>query len=90
VDLSWQMGAMKFPCPSPVEPFAAILDSYRAKEHSAEYQAQACTDLAFKLRPADRRPEGHRELNHHTHHHTQFVIALVRATLQKSDPNAHR
>src|SRR3984885_2410036 len=37
------------PLPAPGEPCRAILDSY-TKEHSAEYQAQAWLDLAFKLR----------------------------------------
>ena len=37
------------PLPAPDEPCRAILDSY-TKEHSAEYQAQAWIDLAFRLR----------------------------------------
>ena len=37
------------PLPAPGEPCRAILDSY-TKEHSAEYQAQAWIDLAFRLR----------------------------------------
>src|SRR3954452_21764426 len=40
----------KVSLPEPGEPKRAILDSY-TKEHSAEYQAQALIDLAFKLRP---------------------------------------
>src|SRR5204863_8018496 len=38
------------PLPEMGEPKRAILESY-TKEHSAEYQAQALIDLAFKLRP---------------------------------------
>src|SRR5207249_9548175 len=38
------------PLPEPGEPKRAIFESY-TKEHSAEYQAQAMIDLAFRLRP---------------------------------------
>src|ERR1700681_1118742 len=37
------------PLPAPDEPKRAILESY-TKEHSAEYQAQALIDLAFRMR----------------------------------------
>ena len=42
------------PLPEPGEAKRAILDSY-TKEHSAEYQAQALIDLAFRIRATGRR-----------------------------------
>ena len=39
----------RVPLPEPGEPKRAILESY-TKEHSAEYQAQALIDLAFRMR----------------------------------------
>ena len=51
--IAWMLGgpgaAYDVPLPAPGEPCRAILDSY-TKEHSAEYQAQAWIDLAFRLR----------------------------------------
>src|SRR5205823_13206481 len=51
--IAWMLGGKEasydVPLPAPGEPSRAILDSY-TKEHSAEYQAQAWIDLAFKLR----------------------------------------
>ncbi len=60
--IAWMLGGKNasydVPLPAPGEPCRAILDSY-TKEHSAEYQAQAWIDLAFKLRQQIRRPEDH-------------------------------
>ncbi len=51
--IAWMLGGKdatyEVPLPARGEPCRAILDSY-TKEHSAEYQAQAWIDLAFRLR----------------------------------------
>ena len=47
--LSGPTATYNVPLPEPGELKRAILDSY-TKEHSAEYQAQALIDLAFKMR----------------------------------------
>ncbi len=49
----------------------AILDSY-TKEHSAEYQAQAWIDLAFKLRSQIADLKTIREIVIHTSHQHTF------------------
>src|ERR1039458_5136749 len=77
------------PLPAPGEPCRAILDSY-TKEHSAEYQAQAWIDLAFKLRKQIAALKTIREIVIHTSHHTHFVIGTGANDPQKSDPNASR
>ena len=77
------------PLPAPGEPCRAILDSY-TKEHSAEYQAQAWIDLAFKLRQQIADLKTIREIVIHTSHHTHFVIGTGANDPQKSDPNASR
>jgi 2-methylcitrate dehydratase len=77
------------PLPAPDEPCRAILDSY-TKEHSAEYQAQAWIDLAFKLRKQIAALKTIREIVIHTSHHTHFVIGTGANDPQKSDPNASR
>ena len=77
------------PLPAPGEPCRAILDSY-TKEHSAEYQAQAWIDLAFKLRQQIADLKSIREIIIHTSHHTHFVIGTGAGDPQKSDPNASR
>src|SRR5581483_946044 len=50
--IAWMLGGptatYTVPLPEPGEPKRAILDSY-TKEHSAEYQAQALIDLAFRM-----------------------------------------
>src|SRR6266567_8514995 len=61
------------PLPAAGDPCRAILDSY-TKEHSAEYQAQAWIDLAFKLRKQIADLKTIREIVIHTSHHTHFVI----------------
>ena len=91
--IAWMLGGRdavyEVPLPAPGEPCRAILDSY-TKEHSAEYQAQAWIDLAFRLR--GRLPDlaAIREVVIHTSHHTHFVIGTGSGDPQKLDPNASR
>ena len=91
--IAWMLGgkeaSYEVPLPSPGDPCRAILDSY-TKEHSAEYQAQAWIDLAFKLRPQIPDLKAIREIIIHTSHHTHFVIGTGAGDPQKSDPNASR
>ncbi|MDA8050893.1 MAG: MmgE/PrpD family protein [Rhodospirillales bacterium] len=77
------------PLPAPGEPKRAILESF-TKEHSAEYQAQALIDLAFRMR--ERIPdlaEVERILIH-TSHHTHSVIGTGAGDPEKMDPKASR
>jgi 2-methylcitrate dehydratase len=91
--LAWMLGGSEAVCevplPGPGESCRAILDSY-TKEHSAEYQAQAWIDLAFRLR--DRIPalKAIRKVRIHTSHHTHVVIGSGANDPQKYDPNASR
>ena len=91
--IAWMLGGKNasydVPLPAPGEPCRAILDSY-TKEHSAEYQAQAWIDLAFKLRQQIPDLKTIREIIIHTSHHTHFVIGTGANDPQKSDPNASR
>lgn len=91
--IAWMLGGKNasydVPLPAPGEPCVAILDSY-TKEHSAEYQAQAWIDLAFKLRKQIPDLKAIREIVTHTSHHTHFVIGTGANDPQKSDPNASR
>lgn len=91
--IAWMLGGKNasydVPLPAPGEPCRAILDSY-TKEHSAEYQAQAWIDLAFKLRKQIADLKSIREIVIHTSHHTHFVIGTGANDPQKSDPNASR
>ncbi len=77
------------PLPAPGEPCRAILDSY-TKEHSAEYQAQAWIDLAFRLRGKIPNLKSIREVMIHTSHHTHAVIGSGANDPQKYDPRASR
>ena len=77
------------PLPAPGEPKRAILDSF-TKEHSAEYQAQALIDLAFRMR--ERLPDL-AEIERvviHTSHHTHTVIGTGAGDPEKLDPKASR
>lgn len=91
--IAWMLGgpgaAYDVPLPAPGEPCRAILDSY-TKEHSAEYQAQAWIDLAFRLRGniPDLKPI--RQIVIHTSHHTHAVIGTGSGDPQKLDPQASR
>ncbi|MGI9382315.1 MAG: MmgE/PrpD family protein, partial [Methyloligellaceae bacterium] len=82
------------PLPEPGEPKRAILETY-TKAHSAEYQAQALIDLAFRVgRTIEARTGGDwervREVVLHTSHHTHHVIGTGANDPQKSDPDASR
>ena len=77
------------PLPSPAEPKRAILESF-TKEHSAEYQAQALIDLAFRMRTQISDFAQIEKIIIHTSHHTHSVIGTGAADPQKFDPNASR
>jgi len=75
--------------PGPGEPKRAILESF-TKEHSAEYQAQALIDLAFRMRPQVADFAQIEKVLIHTSHHTHNVIGTGAGDPQKFDPNASR
>ena len=77
------------PLPGPGEPKRAILESY-TKEHSAEYQAQALIDLAFKMRKSIPDYDEIESITIHTSHHTHNVIGTGAGDPQKMDPKASR
>jgi 2-methylcitrate dehydratase len=91
--IAWMLGGPKssyeVPLPAPGEPCRAILDSY-TKEHSAEYQAQAWIDLAFRLRKQIPDLRAIRDVTIHTSHHTHVVIGSGANDPQKFDPHASR
>ena len=75
--------------PSPGEPKRAILSTY-TKEHSAEYQAQALIDLAFRLRTKVGELSEIDSIVVHTSNHTHAVIGSGANDPQKYDPDASR
>ncbi|MGH9679377.1 MAG: MmgE/PrpD family protein [Candidatus Acidiferrales bacterium] len=75
--------------PAPGEPKRAILESF-TKEHSAEYQAQALIDLAFRMRQKISDFSRIERVLIHTSHHTHSVIGTGAGDPQKFDPNASR
>ncbi len=77
------------PLPKLGEPKRAILETY-TKEHSAEYQAQAIIDLAFRMRKMITDWESIKRVTLYTSHHTHFVIGTGSNDPQKLDPNATR
>jgi 2-methylcitrate dehydratase len=77
------------PLPAPGEPKRAILDSF-TKEHSAEYQAQALIDLAFRMRAKIADHSQIEKIIIHTSHHTHQVIGTGSNDPQKMDPRASR
>jgi 2-methylcitrate dehydratase len=77
------------PLPAPGEPKRAILDSY-TKEHSAEYQAQALIDLAFRMRAKVPDLSKVEKIVIYTSHHTHRVIGSGANDPQKMDPQASR
>ncbi|MDF1593363.1 MAG: MmgE/PrpD family protein [Desulfobacterales bacterium] len=77
------------PLPEAGEPRAAILESY-TKAHSAEYQAQALIDLAFRLRSKITNLDDVDGIIIHTSHHTHHVIGSGAGDPQKLDPGASR
>jgi 2-methylcitrate dehydratase len=77
------------PLPAPGEPKRAILESF-TKEHSAEYQAQALIDLAFRTRDKISDLSQIEKVIIHTSHHTHSVIGTGANDPQKFDPKASR
>jgi len=77
------------PLPELGEPKRAILESY-TKAHSAEYQAQAIIDLAFKMRTKIKKLDDVAKMVLHTSHHTHSVIGTGANDPQKMDPHASR
>jgi len=75
--------------PGPGESKHAILESF-TKEHSAEYQAQALIDLAFRMRKKISDFALIDKIIIHTSHHTHSVIGTGAADPQKFDPTASR
>jgi 2-methylcitrate dehydratase len=67
----------------------SILESY-TKEHSAEYQAQALIDLAFRMRTKINDLSQVEKIIIHTSHHTHNVIGTGSNDPQKMDPQASR
>ena len=91
--IAWMLGGptatYNVPLPEPGESKRAILDSY-TKEHSAEYQAQALIDLAFKMRTQIKDFDAVSEIVIQTSHHTHNVIGTGAGDPSKMDPNASR
>jgi len=92
--IAWMLGGpsetYRVTLPERGEPRRAILESF-TKEHSAEYQAQALIDLAFRMR--DRllaRLQEIASVTIHTSHHTHHVIGSGSGDPQKYDPHATR
>jgi 2-methylcitrate dehydratase len=79
----------RVPLPGPGEPKRAILESF-TKEHSAEYQAQALIDLAFRMREKIADLTQIEKIIIHTSHHTHRVIGTGSNDPQKFDPQASR
>jgi len=77
------------PLPGKGEAKRAILESY-TKAHSAEYQAQAIIDLAFKMRAKIKNLDDVQSIVLHTSHHTHNVIGTGANDPQKLDPKASR
>ncbi|MCH7535690.1 MAG: MmgE/PrpD family protein [Bacteroidetes bacterium] len=67
----------------------SILETY-TKEHSAEYQAQALIDLAFKMREQIDDFNSIISIVIETSHHTHYVIGTGANDPQKFNPNASR
>jgi 2-methylcitrate dehydratase len=91
--IAWMLGGAKssyeVPLPALGEPCRGILDSY-TKQHSAEYQAQAWIDLAFRLRGKIPDLRAIKSVMIHTSHHTHAVIGSGANDPQKYDPCASR
>jgi 2-methylcitrate dehydratase len=81
--------AYTVPLPAPGEPKRAILESF-TKEHSAEYQAQALIDLAFRMREKIADLSQIEKITIHASHHTHRVIGTGSNDPQKFDPRASR
>jgi 2-methylcitrate dehydratase len=91
--IAWVLGGpdarYTVPLPEAREPKRAILESY-TKEHSAEYQAQAVIDLAFKIRRRITDWDKVGKIVLHTSHHTHNVIGTGAGDPQKMDSEASR
>ncbi len=91
--IAWMLDGPKaeysVPLPAKGEAKRAILETY-TKEHSAEYQAQALIDLAFRL--GEKVGDGSKvaSIVLHTSHHTHYVIGTGANDPQKMDPKASR
>jgi 2-methylcitrate dehydratase len=81
--------AYRVPLPEPGEPKRAVLDTF-TKAHSAEYQAQAFIDLAFRLRDRVGDPGRVERVVLHTSDHTHHVIGTGAGDPEKLDPGATR
>jgi 2-methylcitrate dehydratase len=91
--IAWLLGGpdarYRIALPDRGEPRRAILETF-TKAHSAEYQAQALIDLAFRMR------ERIEDLGHieriviHTSDHTHNVIGTGSGDPEKFDPEASR
>ena len=77
------------PLPELGEPRRAILETY-TKQHSAEYQAQALIDLAFRMRIQIADLDLIERILIHTSHHTHHVIGTGSGDPQKFDSQASR
>ena len=77
------------PLPAPGESPRQILETY-TKEHSAEYQAQAIIDLAFRMRHRIDDWDAVERILLRTSHHTHTVIGSGANDPQKYDPLASR
>lgn len=77
------------PLPERGEARRAIMESY-TKAHSAEYQAQALIDLAFRLRERLPDLDSIESVLIRTSHHTHQVIGTGSGDPQKYDPEASR
>lgn len=75
--------------PEPGEPKRAILETY-TKAHSAEIQAQAWIDLAFRLRASVGDTRNITSVVIHTSNHTHRIIGSGAGDPQKYDPTAGR
>jgi 2-methylcitrate dehydratase len=91
--IAWLLGGpdavYTVPLPAPGEPKRAILETY-AKEHSAEYQAQALIDLARRMRPRNGDTAKVERILIRTSRHTHDVIGSGSGDPQKYDPAASR
>ena len=77
------------PLPDAGEPKRAIMNTY-TKAHSAEIQAQAWIDLAFRLRTRIPDLSQVDEIVIHTSHHTHRIIGSGSGDPQKYNPEANR
>ncbi|MDZ7703578.1 MAG: MmgE/PrpD family protein [Trueperaceae bacterium] len=91
--IAWMLGGPEHdyhvPLPEPGEPYRAILASY-TKAYSAEYQAQALIDLAFRMRTQIDDLDAIDDVVILTSHHTHNVIGTGSSDPQKFDPHASR